>query len=112
MRIYYDADCSICEKMKNFTIKYKKDEADFEFLKMRESIYKNEVTKTILVLGENGNENRYGAALKTIFSNMKLPFYILSYLPIFILDIIYVILRSLRSRSSKNNCELDQTLNS
>ena len=111
MKIYYDADCGICNKCKKFCLKFKKENSILEFLDMNTSIYKNEIEKTIVVV-ENippfvkGVEYRYGKAIKQIFKKLKFPFNLFGYLPTFIITFFYIILREIRKKYSKKICKV------
>ncbi len=107
MKIYYDADCGICNKCKNFvTAHYREVWGEkLEFLDMNSSIFSSEIEKTIVVL-ENNVTYRYGKALRCIFKKMSFPFFMFAYLPIFILTFFYLVLREARSFFSKKICKI------
>jgi hypothetical protein len=109
MRIYYDADCGICNTCKNLVLKYLNKETKLknntEFLDINNSLFDAEKEKTIVVFKDN-LIYKYGAALKVIFRKMAFPFNLLSYLPIFVLTFFYFILRVFRKIFVKKVCKI------
>ncbi len=71
-----------------------------EFIDMNNSIYKNDVKRTIVVV-QNNKEYRLGCALQVLFKELKFPLNLTGYLPKFILTAFYILLREIRNKYSK-----------
>lgn len=114
MKIYYDADCNICNKCKQLVLKLQTKDSkknNLRFLDINNSEYISEVKKTIVVVTENNNlkkEFRGGAALREIFNELVFPLKLFAYLPIFFLTFLYNLLRDSRNRFSKNICKIEK----
>lgn len=93
MKIYYDADCKVCNKYKNFVLK--RTDSEMEFIDINNSDFQDLTKKTIVVF-ENNEKYKYGNAMKIVLLKMKYPYKLLSYLPSFILTFFYIILRDTR----------------
>lgn len=96
VKIYYDADCKICNTCKNLVLKLEKSPdrvggEKFEFLDIKNSIYKNEIKKTIVVTKilkkekDKEKEFKFGQAMQEIFKKLIFPFNLFGYLPEFLL---------------------------
>jgi hypothetical protein len=105
MNVYFDADCGICTKIKNICEVLRRKNSKMVFLDMNISSYKNEIQESIVV-EKDGETFRYGASLQKIFSELIFPFNLFKFVPVLILTPLYIFLRFLRKKFSKNICKI------
>ncbi len=106
MKIYFDADCGICTKIKNYCEKLLRKNSQLVFLDINTSPFKDEVMETIVFVDSDNKEYRYGYAVQKIFSEFIFPLNFLKFIPTFFLNPFYIFLRFLRNKYSKKICKI------
>jgi predicted DCC family thiol-disulfide oxidoreductase YuxK len=105
MKIYYDKDCGLCEKIKFFLEKRISNKEEILFLDINNSNFDEFKDKTIVV-EQNGIDLKYEVAVKAILKSLFFPWYLLGYIPNTILKLFYKTLTLYKKSTLNKICKL------